>query len=56
MSEETKVDITCDISKRDQEYICEIVADYLADKGIEWDNCGFTLIADYVPENGGEHE
>lgn len=56
MSKETKVDITCDISKRDQEYICEIIADYLADRGIEWLAVSFTLIADYVPENGGEHE
>ena len=56
MSEETKVDITCGISKRDQEYICEIVADYLADKGIEWDSCSFTLVAEYVPENRGEHD
>ena len=70
MSEETKVDITCDISKRDQEYICEIVADYLTDKGIEWDTCSFTLVAEYDPEdeimeairsgkfiyNGGEHD
>jgi hypothetical protein len=56
MSEETKVDITCAINTADQEYICEIVADYLADKGIEWDSCSFTLVAEYVPENGGEYE
>ncbi len=56
MSKEIEIDITCDISDYYQEYICEIVADFLDDKGIEWYSSSFKLIAEYVPENGGWHE
>jgi len=48
--EEIKMDITCDLSEWDQRRICEIVIDFLDDKGIEWDDCSFTLIAEYSPD------
>ena len=54
MSKEIKVDITCDIDTTDQELICDIVGYHLQDKGIEWDSCSFTLVAEYVPDNRGE--
>ena len=61
---ETKLNITSELDKFQQERICEYVADYLEDNGIEWDSCSFTLIAEYTPDverqewrdNGGKDE
>ena len=49
-SERIEMDITCDIDEWDQIRICEIVSDFLDDKRIEWDDCGFKLIAEYSPD------
>jgi len=48
--ERIEMDITCDIDEWDQIRICEIVSDFLDDKRIEWDECGFKLIAEYSPD------
>lgn len=64
MSEEIKIDITSGIDKYQQNRVCDIVADYLDEKGIEWEDCSYTLIAEYIPDkerqawrdSGGEHE
>lgn len=47
---EIKVDITSKIDEGQQRRICDIVADYLDEKGIEWDDCSYTLIAEYSPD------
>lgn len=49
-SETIKMDITGHIKEWEQIRINEIIIDFLDDKGIEWDNCGFTLIAEYSPD------
>ena len=49
-SERIEMDITCDIKEWEQIRINEIVIDFLDDKGIEWDDCGFKLIAEYLPD------
>ena len=61
---EIKVDITSEIDEDQQRRICDIVSDYLDEKGIEWENCSYTLIAEYTPDkerqawrdSGGEDE
>ena len=64
MSEEIKIDITSGIDKYQQDRVCDIVADYLDEKDIEWEDCSYTLIAVYTPDkerqawrdSGGEDE
>jgi hypothetical protein len=50
MSEEIKIDITCQLEKHQQELICEYVSDYLEENEIEWKDCSYTLIAEYTPD------
>jgi hypothetical protein len=50
MSEEIKIDITCQLEKYQRELICEYVSDYLEENEIEWKDCSYTLIAEYTPD------
>ena len=50
MTEEIKIDITNGIDEYQQKRVCDIVSDYLEEKGIEWNSCSYTLIAEYIPD------